>query len=244
MSVFLVAWETLSFLAPLTLRYHAWDIASIVGSFGIRGDLTGGAFLLISSAALTLLRTLVAFAIGLVIGTAFGALPFLLRQYDEIPIRIVSLFRLVPLFGLVPLWLFWFSGGSAAAIGYIAFAVSVLIAGALHDSTSAVPEIYIEQARLLGASRYETLLHVVLPALVRFTASTAAWISALLLPLSLGAEILDSDSGGVGKLVYNSYAYANLGQLLVLAAIYAASGALVTYITATLIDTVSAYHFS
>jgi sulfonate transport system permease protein len=185
----------------------------------------------------------VGFVIGAAIGIVLGTIPFLLPHHEEIPIRILSLLRAVPLFSLVPLWLFWFSGGSPASISYVTFAVAVLVASSLHDSTNAVPRIYLDQSFLLGASRCQTLWHVVLPALLRLTASAAKWISGLLLPFSLGAELLDTDSGGLGKLVYNSYAYANLGQLLLLTGIYALTGALLSSLTTRWINTASLYTY-
>lgn len=161
---------------------------------------------------------------GGVSGIAAGLTVFALgRGRSSARLLLLGLMN-VPLFSLIPLFIYWFSGEQFGIVLYVALAVGVLVATATFEAGSNVPLTYFWQASLAGAQRMTVLWSVVLPAIIPELLLTFRWVLGLIWAFALGAEYLSSDSSGCGFLVYQSYLYSDVGQLLVLGAVYAVLG--------------------
>lgn len=162
--------------------------------------------------------------LGLVLGMAASAGAVHCRRESILLVVLRSL----PLFALIPLFVLWFAGSELGVWLYIAFSVAVIVATGTYQAIDNVPSYYVLQARLMGASRVQLLTTVVVPAIVPELAGTVRNVLGMSWALSLGAEYAGA-SDGLGRLVYLSYTYADMGKLMVLTAVYVASGSVVFF---------------
>ena len=130
----------------------------------------------------------------------------------------------MPLFSLVPLFTYWFSGREIGIVSYVIVAVFLMVAVASSEATANVPLRFVWQAALAGAGPFVTVRTVIFPAIVPEMVLTFRWVIGMSWAFTLGAEYLASHSSGLGFLAYQSYLYADIGKLIVLAAVYAVLG--------------------
>jgi ABC-type nitrate/sulfonate/bicarbonate transport system permease component len=233
-AMLLAFWIILAFLTSKQNGGRLLHPVRIIGEFGRLSTrqtdtISAGLNVLLKASATTLRRILYGLPLGLVVGIFLGILPLLIPKLRQDIIALLAIGRIAPLFALIPLWLYWSPGGDFGVSTYIAFGIAMLLAGAMHTAIKSIPAAYLQQARLLGAGYYQQQLDVAMPILLKETGNSLRWIGALLFPFSLGAEMFDSASTSLGSLVYLSYAYANIGQLTVLATVYAALGGVATF---------------
>lgn len=228
----LVIWECVAgVVRDPRLAPHLWELFTLsFPSFALfnggQDDYREAARMLAGCAKSTVWRALAGLALGGISGILAGLAAHFFRDQRGAHKLLLGLVRSAPLFSLLPLWLYWFSGSQLGIVSYVSFAVFVFVATGCYEAILDVPQSLLWQARLLGATRLTLFRTVVLPAISPRLARTFRWVTGLLLAFSLGAEYLSSDSSGLGWLVYRSYLYANVGQLLVLAGVYAMLGGL------------------
>ena len=145
------------------------------------------------------LATIVRLASGLVLG---GLLGFALghavswspwsRRLVQLPTQFL---RALPLLAMVPLFQLWFGTYFFGQVLFVAYGVGVIVFAGVVNAVRNVPQIFIDNARALGASRLQLYRTVVLPAIL------PAMRSVVLLSLGAGwgavlaAEYLAAQSG-------------------------------------------------
>lgn len=191
---------------------------------------------LVDACAGTLGRLGAGLFIGIVLGSAVGAIMGQFSPCDRLLGSVVHPLRQVPLFGWIPVIGLWAGLGEAARVSFVTLAVSYVMVIAAHQAVRAVTARQIELARVLC-----------LPALQRFR--FLIWPSALPslfagLRLSLaaawgacvGAEILISGGPGLGAYIWSAREMSRLDWLvtgtLTIAALGIASSALLRTIEA------------
>lgn len=234
-------WELLAAISPeKSVVPHFWNAATSVESFSRFGDYSGkhlsaGSKVLVTESVRSLIRATFGMCLGAVAGYALGAAVLLLPGWQAVPVKMVASLRAVPPLALMFLLVFLSPTGESAAIAYIAICMALLVTGTLHDTRHYLPEPLLRQVRHLGGGRWHQLKDVAVPAMWNQTRQTCAWACQLLLPLTFGAELISSQSGGLGALGYQAFLYANLSQLMVLAVIYIALGHILTSLASHLI---------
>jgi len=227
-------WELLAIFSPAQSGVpHFWNAATSIDSFARFGNFSGntlaaGVKVLIGESMRTLIRALLGMGLGAVGGYALGAAVLMLPGWQAVPVKAIASLRAVPPLALVFLLVFLSPRGEGATVAYIAICVALLVSGTLHDTRHYLPEPLLQQVRHLGGKRWHQLKDVAAPAMWDQTRQTCAWACQLLLPLSFGAELINSQSGGLGALGYQAFLYANLPQLMILAVIYIALGQFIT----------------
>ena len=235
-------WESIAIISPVqSVVPHFWQASSSVESFARFGNPTGtrlvvGLMVLVSESLHSLIRAISGMCLGAIGGYLLGAAALLVPGWQAVPVKLIACLRAIPPLALVFLLVFLSPSGEIATVGYIAICVALLVAGALHDTRHYLPEPLLQQVRYLGGNRWHQLKDVAAPAMWDQTRTTCAWVSQLLLPLTFGAELINSQSGGLGALGYQAFIYANLPQLMTLAVIYIAIGHLLTASISHLID--------
>ncbi|MCY4621032.1 MAG: ABC transporter permease subunit [bacterium] len=162
---------------------------------------------------------------GLVGGITLGVLTGLALPYWPAVGRTawapMNFLRMIPLLVAAP-WLQFVAGNTFSGITlYIAFGVWTVLVVATMNAVANVPDLYIERARTLGASRRHTYYRVIVPA------SIPEMRSALLLAmgggwsLAIAAEFLGYSSG-LGYLADAAVEQTNTARLLIVAFIVAA----------------------
>lgn len=143
----------------------------------------------------SLRRILAGFVIGVVLGVAIGAAMSANQVIRQLIDPVVELIRPLPPLAFIPLLIIWFGIGELPKEVLIVFGIVPIMAVATVAALDEVPDDLILAGRVLGASRWYTLMHVQLRAalpgiLVGMRISMAgAWTSIV------AAEMLAATSG-------------------------------------------------
>ena len=196
------------------------------GGLGVESVATGGkpsylaSFLAVVSNSLgTLIRLYTGLLIGAIIGTLLG----LAVSWSTWTRRIVGLpaqfLRTLPLLAMVPLFQLWFGTYFIGKVVFVAYGVGVIFFAGVVNAVKNVPQIYIDNARTLGATRFQLYRTVILPSIFPELRSTillslgAAWAA------ELGAEYLGAQSG-LGFIIVYSEQFAYLDRMFFVALLF------------------------
>ncbi|MFC9470835.1 ABC transporter permease [Nocardia sp. NPDC056952] len=108
-------------------------------------------------------RVVRGFAVGVLVAIPVGALTATTRVGRLVVQPVLRLFAPVPTVALVPLAILWFGLGEGSKQFVIALGVFVPVWINTHSGLSATPADFLKVARCAGASRWRTLIRVVLP---------------------------------------------------------------------------------
>jgi sulfonate transport system permease protein len=170
----------------------------------------------LSNSADTLVRLGVGWLIGAVVASALGlAVSWSAwgRRLVDWPVQIL---RTLPLLAMVPLFQLWFGTYFVGKIAFVAYGVGVLFFAGVINAVRNVPQIYIDNARTMGASKLTLYRTVVLPAILPELRATmllslgAGWAAVL------GAEYLGAQSG-LGYIIVFAQQFAYLDRMFFVA---------------------------
>jgi sulfonate transport system permease protein len=179
------------------------------------------------AAALSLLShsayTIARLACGLVAGGVLGLVLGLAVSWSRWTRRLVELpvqfLRTLPLLAMVPLFQLWFGTDFVGEILFVAYGIGVIVFAGTVNAVRNVPQIYIDNARALGASRRTLYRTVILPAIL------PEMRSSILLSLGtgwgavLGAEYLGAQSG-LGYIIVYAQQFAYLDRMFLVALLF------------------------
>ncbi|WP_247878195.1 ABC transporter permease [Azospirillum sp. TSO22-1] len=194
-AVFLVSWEVagrLAWIDPFFFPLPTAIVERLAEWFStseIWGDI-----------GITLLETVLSFAIGIVAGTALGIWLGLSAFAADVLQPFVKVFNAIPRILLGPIFVLWFGLGLASKV---ALGVTIVLFIAFFNTLQGVREVnpvVLANARLLKASRLALLRHVYLP-------SAASWIVSSL-RVSVGMAVMGAvvaeylgSSAGLGHII-------------------------------------------
>jgi NitT/TauT family transport system permease protein len=173
---------------------------------------------LINHVAATLWSAIAGFALGTVVGVVLGVLLGLLPRVNEITAPFIAMMNAMPRIALAPLFVLWFGIGAASHIALVFSLVIFIILTNTIAGTQSVDRDHLVLARLLGATRAETIRKIVLPATVPWiiAAMRLAWAYAL-----AGAVVGEMFLGqeGLGYLITAGSGVFNIAQIFAALAI-------------------------
>ncbi|MDQ6419757.1 ABC transporter permease [Paenibacillus sp. LHD-117] len=141
------------------------------------------------------LGSLVAIPVGLIIGKVSAvrivAEPFL------------NFIRFIPPIAFITLFLVWFGIGETSKIMLILYATFFIVVLNTLTGVLSVEEDKIRSARSMGASEWQIVLHVIIPATVPFMFTGIRLAMGTSFMAIIGAEMIASNEG-VGYLIWNS----------------------------------------
>ena len=165
------------------------------------GDASPGYFLAVVETILaTVKRVAAGLGLGFVLGVMTGALIRYSQWFGKLTVPPVTLLAPISPFAWLPVAVYLFGTGDKPAIFLVFIAVYFIIALATMAEIDAVQKTYLNVARIMGASRLQTYLLVILPAvlpglfIILRLNLFAAWMIVLI------AESAGSDSG-LGALI-------------------------------------------
>jgi sulfonate transport system permease protein len=153
--------------------------------------------------------------VGLVLGLAVSWSRWTRRLFDW-PLQFL---RTLPLLAMVPLFQLWFGTYFLGEVLFVAYGVAVIVFAGAVNAVRNVPQIYIDNARSLGASRATLYGTVILPAIFPAMRSTillslgAGWSAVL------GAEYLGAQSG-LGYIIVYAQQFAYLDRMFFIALLF------------------------
>jgi sulfonate transport system permease protein len=153
--------------------------------------------------------------VGLILGLAVSWARWTRRLFDW-PLQFL---RTLPLLAMVPLFQLWFGTYFVGEVTFVAYGIAVIVFAGTINAVRNVPQIYIDNARSLGASRWTLYRTVILPAIFPAMRSTillslgAGWGAVL------GAEYLGAQSG-LGYIIVYAQQFAYLDRMFFIALLF------------------------
>lgn len=193
------------------------------GGFGVTPISAGGAPSYLAATLSVLSNswdTLVRLAVGLAAGALAGSLLGLAVSWSRWSRRIVDLplqfIRTLPLLAMVPLFQLWFGTYFIGMITFVAYGVGVIFFAGIVNAVKNVLEIYIDNARTLGATKFQLYRTVILPAIFPEMRSTILLSLGIAWGAVIGAEYLGAQSG-LGYIIVYSQQFAYLDRMFFVA---------------------------
>ena len=148
----------------------------------------------------TLLETLLAFAIGTVLGLAFGLWLALSPLAGRIADPYIKALNSMPRVILAPIFAVWFGLGIASKVALGVTLVFFIVFFNVYQGVKEVSPVVLANARMLGASQRQLLRHVYLPSATSWVFSSLHTSVGLAFVGAVVGEYLGS-SRGVGYLI-------------------------------------------
>lgn len=155
---------------------------------------------IVATSSSTIMRVVAGLGLGFVLGVLTGSLIRYFRWFGNLTLPTVTLLAPISPFAWLPVAVYLFGTGNAPAIFLVFLAVYFIIVLATIAEIDVVQVTYLNVARIMGATRLQTYLQVILPAvlpglfMILRLNLFAAWMIVLI------AESAGSDSG-LGALV-------------------------------------------
>jgi sulfonate transport system permease protein len=127
--------------------------------------------------------------------------------------------RTLPLLAMVPLFQLWFGTDALGEVVFVAYGIGVIVFAGTVNAVRNIPQIYLDNARALGASRLFLTRTVVLPAIVPAMRSTVLLSLGAGWGAVLGAEYLGAQSG-LGYIIVYAQQFAFLDRMFLVALLF------------------------
>jgi sulfonate transport system permease protein len=167
--------------------------------------------------------TIVRLYVGLLLGGIVGSLLGLAVSWSRWSRRAVALplqfVRSLPLLAMVPLFQLWFGTYFVGKVAFVAYGVGVIFFAGVVNAVKNVPQIYIDNARMLGASKLQLYRTVILPSILPELRATILLSLGTAWGAVLGAEYLGAQSG-LGYMIVYSEQFAYLDRMFVVALLF------------------------
>ena len=126
----------------------------------------GRVYAVIETIFATVKRVVAGLGLGFVLGVMTGALIRYMQWLGKLTLPVVTLLAPISPFAWLPVAVYLFGTGDKPAIFLVFIAVFFIIALATMAEIDAVNETYLNVARIMGASRLQIYLLVILPAVL------------------------------------------------------------------------------
>lgn len=161
------------------------------------------------SLKLNYLGYLEAILIAVPLGFTIGLLPFfraLLSKY-------VDSSRFIPLTALTGLFIAWFGIHDGMKIHFLAFGIFVYLLPIVVQRINEVDKVYVQAGTTLGASKWQLIRHIFIPAVFSKLFDDIKVIVAISWTYIIIAEMLNSTKGGLGAMIFKSARQSNIDQV-------------------------------
>lgn len=151
----------------------------------------------------SLMRVLIGFGTGAMIGTLIGLAMGSWRGFNAAVEPYIEFLRPLPQLGYLVLLIIWFGIGETSKIMLLFLTALPVAAIAARDGVLSVPEQRLQAARMLGANPRQIFFRVVLPSALPEIFIGMRLAIGLVYATLIAAEIL-AGSDGIGWLVFNA----------------------------------------
>ena len=179
------------FLPDLPAQARHFDTAHLVVGEEFAGSNLAA---LLQTTGATVLRVIAGLSLGFVLGVFTGLAICYFRIFGWLTLPIITLLAPISPFAWLPVAIFIAGVGNAAAIFLVFIAVYFIIVLATIAEIRAVPLTFLNVARTMGATRFQTYFHVVLPAIL-----PALFMILRLNLFAAWMVVLIGESAGVGS---------------------------------------------
>jgi ABC-type nitrate/sulfonate/bicarbonate transport system permease component len=149
----------------------------------------------LTHAGATLLRVVLGFLIGAVLGISLGSLMFASRHVEAVSFGFIEALRPVPPIALIPFFILWFQLHPGGQIGLISLGCFMVFVVSTHEALGRVSLDVRRAAYSLGIRGVRFYLRVMLPAIVPHLVAPARVAMALAFSLATAAEMMGAQEG-------------------------------------------------
>jgi sulfonate transport system permease protein len=179
----------------------------------------GAVLAIISNSWDTGLRLYTGLAVGAVVGTLLGlavSWSRWTRRLVELPAQFLRTF---PLLAMIPLFELWFGTYFIGMATFVAYGSGVIFFAGVVNAVKNVPQVYIDYAHTLGATRFRLYRTVILPAIFPELRSSILLSLGISWSAVLGAEYLGAQTG-LGSIIVFSEQFAYLDRMFLVALLF------------------------
>ncbi|MDJ0708707.1 MAG: ABC transporter permease [Leptolyngbyaceae cyanobacterium MO_188.B28] len=127
---------------------------------------TGGNFVLLTAIVATLKRVISGLTLGFIAAISVGGLACYFDLFGKLTLPIITLLAPIAPIAWIPFAIMAFGIGDGAAIFVVFVGIFFLLTLATVNAIKNVNQLYINTARVLGASRRQVMFRVILPAVI------------------------------------------------------------------------------
>ncbi|MFF0487702.1 ABC transporter permease [Nocardia sp. NPDC004068] len=169
--------------------------------------------LLLPDVGASLQRALLGWGVGGLAGIAAAIVTSNTRTGRSLLQPVLRLLAPVPTIGLVPLAILWFGLGENSKILVVALGVFVPVWMNSHSGFAGTPADYLQAARCLGASRWQTLTRIVIPEAVPDVVAGLRVGAAMAFVLIVVAEMTGT-TAGIGYRIYQAQLFSQADRMI------------------------------
>jgi NitT/TauT family transport system permease protein len=158
-------------------------------------------------------RILASFALACAVAIPLGVLMGSFRSIDAFFNPFVSAWRYLPAPAFIPLLLIWFGAGEGSKLALLFIGVIFFLITLIMDHTRAVRAELIETAMTLGASRWQILSTIVLPAVAPKIMISMRQMLAVSWTYLVIAEIVASTTG-IGAVMMRGQRFLKVDEIM------------------------------
>lgn len=158
-------------------------------------------------------RILASFALACAVAIPLGVLMGSFRTFDAFFNPFVSAWRYLPAPAFIPLLLMWFGAGEGSKLALLFIGVIFFLITLIMDHTRAVRAELIETAMTLGASRWQILSTIVLPAVAPKIMISMRQMLAVSWTYLVIAEIVASTTG-IGAVMMRGQRFLKVDEIM------------------------------
>ena len=195
----IILWELLSRFGLISKIFIASPLEVILALYT---DLTN--LVLLEHSSFTLVRAVVGFMIGSILGVASGLILGKFKPIYTFFSAYIEFLRSIPVLSLFPLFLLFFGIGNVSKIMIAAWSSFFIVIIPTIYGVTHIPQIKITVAELFGANKKQEFFHVILPAaLPEILAGLRIGISISLIAVIV-TEMFTGTKEGIGKYIYDA----------------------------------------
>jgi NitT/TauT family transport system permease protein len=127
---------------------------------------TGANFVALTAIVATLKRVLTGLFLGFFAALLFGCLAAYFKIFGKLTLPVITLLAPIAPVAWIPLAILAFGIGDRAAIFVVFIGIFFILTLGTINSINKVDQIYINTARVLGATRGQVMRHIIIPAII------------------------------------------------------------------------------
>ncbi|MBI1965349.1 MAG: ABC transporter permease [Betaproteobacteria bacterium] len=162
----------------------------------------------------TVVRLIVGFGMGAVVGVALGIIMGRSRRAEDIFLPLVSIGAPIPGLAYAPLFLLWFGLGEVGAVILVGFVSAFPIILNSWTGVKAVKEIWIRAAQVMGANDRRLFRQVILPGALPYILTGLRLGLAQAWRILVGVEMLAAVPWGLGWMIFGAREFLNTDVML------------------------------
>ena len=151
--------------------------------------------LLGADVGMTMMRVLVGFTLGTLLGIGLGLQMAYNRKVFHFFNPLVESIRPVPVIAMIPFFLMWFGINEPGKLILITLGVFAIVVVSTLEAVRNVPPIFLRAGETLGASKYQLFRTIIIPAVIPELIGPLRVAAALSYTLVVAGEFMGAQSG-------------------------------------------------